>query len=182
MRIPAGSSNAASNRCFVSAKARTPIRFAARIVHEALAQLTLDPAVRALEFVSSLTVSGVAVQLDVIVVIRADGRHRLDVVEARSVRDIDEEGLVLLAQEALALPALVMTPADLRREPYATNCCLVWNGRHVQVRASDRVRILQALTEDGPMPLGQLATEARWSHDHVGQSFPWRAKTSLKSI
>jgi hypothetical protein len=168
MSAPAGLSKAASNRCFISAKTSAPIRFSARIVQEALVQLTLDPAVRALGLIPSVELSGTPVQPDAIVVCRADGRYYLDVVEARKLHEFDEEGLMRLAFEQLGLPPLTMSPAALRRQPYASNCCLVWNNRHVPVRASDRVCILQALTDDGPMPLGRLAAEARWSHDPVG--------------
>jgi len=164
----AGVSKVASNRCFVSAKAATPIRFAAPIVKKALVQLTLDPSVHALQFIPSAEVLGMPVQIDAIVVCRADNKHYLDVIEARKQHDLDEEGLILLALEQLGLAPLTVSPADLRQQPYASNCCLVWNSRHLQVRASDKVRVLQALTEDGPMSLGRLAAETRWSPDPVG--------------
>lgn len=153
---------------FVAPKAATAIPVAHELVRDALIQAALDPAVRAIEFVPTVDVSGTNVQIDAIVVSHADGRYLLDVMGARTICDIDEVGLVLMAIDKLALPTLTVTPADLRRQPYASNCCLVWNSRNVRVRASDRVRILQALTEDGPMPLDRVAAEARWTTDPIG--------------
>jgi hypothetical protein len=51
---------------------------------------SLDPQVRAIGHVSSAHVASVAVALDVIVLTRDDGH--LDVVPARRVRDLEEEG------------------------------------------------------------------------------------------
>ena len=157
-----------SQTCFTSAKTAAPVRFDGHIVHKALVQLSLNPTVRALEFIPSAEVSGTHVPLNAIVVSQPDGQRLLDVVEARRLRDLDEEALSLLAIERLGLEPLTITPAELRRQPYATNCCLVWNCRNLRVHASDRVRILQLLTEDGPMTLGRLASEARWTTDAVG--------------
>jgi hypothetical protein len=159
---------AASQSCFNSAKTPAPVRFDGAIVHKALVHLTLDPAVRAIDVITSVDVLGANVPLDAIVVHRADGRHLLDIVEARKIRDLDDEALVLLAIEKLGLKTLTLDAAEIRRQPYATNCRLVWNCRNVNVQASDRVRILNALTEDGPMALGRLASEARWTTDAVG--------------
>jgi hypothetical protein len=157
-----------SQACFTSAKTAAPIRFEARVVHKALVQLSLNPTVGALEFIPSAEVSGTHVLLNAIVVCQPDGRRLLDVVEARRLRDLDDEALSLLAIERLGLEPLTITPAELRRQPYASNCCLVWNCRNLRVHASDRVRILHAVAEDGPMTLGRIASEARWTTDAVG--------------
>jgi hypothetical protein len=162
------SRRAPSQTCFTSAKTAAPVRFEARIVHKVLVHLTLDPAVRAIDVIPSVDVLGTNVPLDAIVVHGADDHHLLDIVEARKIRDLDDEALVLLAIEKLGLKTLTIDAAEIRRQPYAGNCCLVWNCRNVKVPASDRVRILHALTEDGPMALGRLASEARWTTDAVG--------------
>ena len=44
---------------------------------------------------------------------------------------------------------------------------MVWNCRYLRIQASDRVRVMQALNEDGPMPLIRLSAEVRWSIDPV---------------
>jgi hypothetical protein len=160
-------SHRASNRLFVSAKTVSPIRFTAPAVHTALVQATLDPAVRSLGFVPTVVVSNTTVTVDVAVLSRPDGRYRLDVAGADQVRDIDEEGLFLLALERLGLPPLTLTHEDLERQPHHSNCCLVWASRRVRVHASDRIRSLQLLTEEGSATLSQTAAEMRLASDPV---------------
>jgi hypothetical protein len=60
------------------------------------------------------------------VVVRDDGRFYLDVVEARPVRDVETEGLALIALDRLGLPPLTLHAADIRREPGFANAKTVW--------------------------------------------------------
>jgi hypothetical protein len=73
---------------FISAKTTTAIPARHPLVLDALVQTTLDPQVRALEFIPTATVGASPVALKAIVVVRDDGRFHLDVVEARPVRNI----------------------------------------------------------------------------------------------
>jgi hypothetical protein len=73
----------------------------------------------------------------------------------------------LLAVDHLGLPPLTITAADLRREPRAANSSLVWGCRDRRIWISDRVRALEALTDEGPMQLARLSAELRWSADPV---------------
>jgi hypothetical protein len=167
MSVSTSASHRVSNRLFISAKTLSPIRFTAPAVHTALVQVTLDPAVRSLGFVPALQVSNTTVTVDVAVISRSDGRYRLDVTDAHQVRDIDEEGLFLLALEQLGLPPLTLTREDLDREPHSSNCSLVWASRRVRVHASDRIRSLQLLIEEGSATLSQTAAEMRLASDPV---------------
>ena len=49
--------------------------------------------------------------------LQEDGAFYLDVVQARRVRDLDDEGLVQIALRDLGLKQLVITVADLKQEP-----------------------------------------------------------------
>jgi hypothetical protein len=152
---------------FVAAKATTAIPAADELVRHALIQAALDPAVRAIEFIPTVAVYGSVIALDVIVLRGDDGRRVLDIVETRPVRSLDDEGLALLAVDQLGLPALTLTAADIRREPRAGNCRLVWNHRHYRVNAGDRVHVLQVLTEEGEMTLARAAAQCRFAFDAV---------------
>jgi hypothetical protein len=152
---------------FISAKAATAIPVAHQLVRDALIQAALDPEVRAIEFIPTVTAFEQIIALDAIVFRTADGRQVLDIPEARPLRSIDDEGLALLAADQLGLPALTITTADIRRQPRAANSSLVWNCRYLRIQASDRVRVMQALSEDGPMPLIRASAEVRWSIDPI---------------
>ena len=149
-------SQGAAAPLFVSAKCRTAIPLRHDLVRDALVQVSLDPLVRAIEFVLAARVRQAPVALDAIVVSRDDGRHVLDVVPARPVRDVEAEGLALLALEHLGLPLLTVTEAEIRSEPRYANARLVWQYRQYPVGIDQRMRILTVLRDDGPMSFGCL--------------------------
>jgi hypothetical protein len=152
---------------FIAAKAAAAVPWTHELVRCALIQASLDPAVRTIDFIPTVAAYGKIIELEAIVFRGDAGRQMLDIPELRRLRDIDDEGLALLASDQLRLTMLTLTAADLRREPRASNASLVWTCRHTGVRASDRVRALQTLSEDGPMPLSRLSAEVRWSADPV---------------
>ena len=73
-----------------------------------------------------------------------------------ALRDLEDEGLVLIALQALGLAPLTRTTADIRREPRLANSRLVWSHRLHPVGIGRRRRILQVLGDDGPMALSRL--------------------------
>jgi hypothetical protein len=150
---------------FISAKTTTAIPALHPLVRDALVQASLDPQVRALEFVPTAMVEAAQVALQAIVVVRDDGRFHLDVVDARRVRDIDEEGLALIALGRLGLVPLTLTAADIKREPRFANARAVWAYRLHPVGIEMRLRILTVLQEDGPLPLGCLLKRVRTVRD-----------------
>lgn len=152
-------------RPFLSAKATCAIPTRCTIQWDALVQATLDPAVRSIEFIASASVRSTSIDLNAVVVCRNDGRHLLDVVPARPLRDVEGEGLALIALSELAFPTVVLTAADIQREPLFSNCRLVWTYRMHPVGIGMRVRILQTLAEDGPMPLAQLLAAIQGDRD-----------------
>lgn len=153
---------------FVSAKAPLPIPARHPALREALVQACLDPRVRSIAHVPSSHVSSAPlepVQVDAVVLTRDDGRFYLDVVPARQVRDLDDEGLFLIALRELELTPVVVTAEDLSREPRCGNCRIVWSNHGRFVPVGQRIRILQILRDDGPMELVRLLENIRSDRD-----------------
>ncbi|MBR0793053.1 hypothetical protein JQ631_28605 [Bradyrhizobium manausense] len=153
---------------FVSAKAPVPIPARHPALREALVQASLDPAVRSIRHIPSSPVASAPlepVDVDAVVLTKDDGRFHLDVVPARQVRDLDDEGLVLIALRELELKPLVVTADELHREPRCSNCRIVWPNRGRFVPVGLRIRILQILRDDGPMELIRLLESVRSDTD-----------------
>lgn len=142
---------------FSSAKTAAPIATRHPALREALAIASLDPEVRAISHVATANAGPAqVVDVDAVVLTRVDGPYYLDVVPARRVRELDEEGLVLIALRELGLQHLVITAEDLRSEPRRSNVRLVWSYRDHPIPVPLRLRILKALADEGPMELGRL--------------------------
>ncbi|MFK4381031.1 hypothetical protein [Bradyrhizobium sp. USDA 223] len=136
---------------------RSPVPARHPALREALAIASLDPAVRAISHVATAP-AGTAqvVEVDAVVLTRLDGRFYLDVVPARRIRSLDEEGLALIALRELGVKQLIVTAEDLRAEPRRSNVSLVWSYKDRPVSLPLRLRILKALADEGPMELGRL--------------------------
>ncbi|WLA85192.1 hypothetical protein [Bradyrhizobium elkanii] len=142
---------------FTSAKTNAPVPARHAALREALVQASLDPAVRTILHVPAAPAgSAQVVDIDVVVLSRLDGRFYLDVVPARRIRLLDEEGLVQIALRELGLQQLVVTAEDLRSEPRRSNVRLAWSYKDRPVSLPLRLRILKALADEGPMELGRL--------------------------
>lgn len=142
---------------FSSAKTAAPIPARHPALREALAIASLDPAIGTIShFAKAHAGPAQVVDVDAVVLTRLDGPWYLDVVPARRVRDLDEEGLVQIALRELGLQQLVVTAEDLRFEPRRSNTHLVWSYRNRPVPVPLRLRILKALADEGPMELGRL--------------------------
>ncbi|HVV41973.1 MAG TPA: hypothetical protein VHC94_13010 [Nitrobacter sp.] len=141
---------------FVSAKTTVPIPARHPALREALVRASLDPAVRAISHLPSAHVGPAALDLDIVVVERGDGRFRLDVVPARRIRSVADERQFRAAAAELRLPPLVVTAELLRAEPVRANCDLVWSHRGRAVPIDLRMQILRLLVDDGPMALDRL--------------------------
>lgn len=152
---------------FVSAKTTVAIPTPCALVRDALVQASLDPSVRAIEFLAQAWVGTTPVDLGAIIIVRDDGRFVLDVVPARPIREVEREDLALIALAELGLTPITLTTADIRREPRFANSNLVWNYRLHPVGISMRMRVLQALADDGPMTLSRLLS-AVWSDRDPG--------------
>lgn len=150
---------------FVSAKTTVAVPASCDDVKDALVQASLDPSVRSIEFIPSARVCQTSVDLNAIVVVRDDGRFLLDVVAARPSRDAGDEGLASIALKTFGLPTIILTSVDIRRDPRFENARLVWGYRHHPVGIGLRMRILQVLTDDGPMALINLLKAVQCARD-----------------
>ena len=150
---------------FVSAKAATPIPARHPALRDALVQASLDPQVRSIAYVASANVASEQVELDAILVQRDDGHFLFDVIPARRIRDLEQEGLALIALSRLGLAPLTLTAEEIRLEPRFTNARLVWSYRGAHVPIGLRLSILQTLLDEGPMPLGELLKSIRSDRD-----------------
>jgi hypothetical protein len=164
MRVSQAAKGAAST-LFISAKTTVAIPSPCSLVRDALIQSTLDPSVRAIEFLAQARVAATQVDLNAIVIVRDDGRFYLDVVAARKLRDAEDEGLALIALAELDLAPITLTAADIKREPRFANSRLVWSYRLAPVGISLRMRVLQTLGDDGPMSLSRLLGAVRSDRD-----------------
>jgi hypothetical protein len=164
MRVSRNTKAIAGDR-FISAKTTVGIPASCSLVRDALVQATLDPTVRSIEFLARARVSASPVEIDAIVIVRDDGRFVLDVVPARPLRDVDHEGLALIALSQLSLTPLTLTAADIKREPRFANSRLVWSYRLHPVGTTLRMRVLQILADDGPMTLSRLLSAVRGDRD-----------------
>jgi hypothetical protein len=156
--------HAAAN-LFISAKTSVAIPASCALVRDALIQASLDPQVRGIEFLAQARVGATPVDLDAIVIVRDDGRFVLDVVAGRPVRDVEQEGLTLIAYSRLGLSQITLTASDIKREPRFANSRLVWSYRLAPVGISMRMAVLQVLADDGPMALSRLLSSLRSDRD-----------------
>ncbi len=146
---------------FSSAKTASPVPARHPALREALVQASLDPAVRTILHVPAAPAGTAQVDVDTVVLARDDGRFHLDVVPARLVRDLDEEGLIQIALRDLGLQQLVVTAEDLRTEPRRSNVRAVWSYKDRPVSLPLRLRLLKTLVDEGPMELGRLLETVR---------------------
>jgi hypothetical protein len=156
MRASQFRKTATSPRLFVGPKSSAAIPISSLLLRDAVLQATLDPAVRTIDFVPSARVDQATVKLNAVVLQRDDGRYMLDVVEARPLRDIDGEGLFLLALEQLKISTLELTAADIRKEPRFSNCREIWRHKAHPVSMGMRMGIQRALEDEGPLSILQL--------------------------
>jgi hypothetical protein len=150
---------------FVSAKTATVIPARHPALRDALIQASLDLEVRSIAYVASTFVASEQVELDAVVVQRDEGRFLLDVVPARRIRDVEKKGLAQIALSELGLKRIILTAEEIHREPRYTNARFIWSYREIPVPVGLRMRILQTLLDEGPMPLGELLKSIRSERD-----------------
>jgi hypothetical protein len=156
---------------FISAKTTVPIPNRGGLVRDALIQTSLDPKVRAIDFVEGTPLGKAPLNLDAIVVERDDGRFVLDIVPGRSLRGLDEAELVETALANLGLTPIVVSAADIRREPLFSNARHVWACSQRAVHIGMRLRIVRTLSEDGPMNLDHLCSMVEGPQDPAAAVF-----------
>jgi hypothetical protein len=109
-------------------------------------QLLLDPHVRALEFRTSLSFSGREVQIQMFVADLDEGsRVAFDIIDGRPYRNLDAEGLLLLALESHGIRIIEIDYAAIDAEPRASNTRRLWSYREHRVPAPVRAAVDRAL-------------------------------------
>jgi hypothetical protein len=141
-------------RLFLTAKSPTPIPVGDAVRLDLLIQLALDPAITAIEHIASVNLCGVAYPLDLLLATRGPARLILDV--GPPLRDLDDEGTLLLAADELRAMIVPLSPDDVRARPRSSNSRLVWAYRNRRVPADGRERIFAAIEDDGECTVASL--------------------------
>jgi hypothetical protein len=157
--MPSPKRRSPSERIFLSAKSATTIPIRSDLHHDALCQCALDPTVTRIEFFACVKLGAVACPLNTIAIIRDGRRLVLEIGDNLEPRDLDQEGLYLLALEKLNATPLTLSTRDILREPHHSNCRLVWSyhDRHASIASRDR--ILRLIEDTGPISIKILCRD-----------------------
>jgi hypothetical protein len=152
---------------FRCAKAAAPITIGSHLQHDLAMQCSLDPAVRALRFLPSLPFEGATIAVEMIVADFDDGRFALDIVEDRPLRDLDSDGLLLLAIAESGIALKETSAEEILAEPFATNCRHVWTHRSAGLPPTKVASITEALRAHGPMHISELSKVIHFQGDII---------------
>ncbi len=119
-------------------------------------QLSLDPLVRSIKYVDSLSALRRRVKVEMLIADREDGRFAYDLIDERPPRDLDEEGLLLIALQENCIGLIEVDRTHVNEEPRAGNCLFIWKHRSHPVDVSARTAIDRALTKRGPLTIREL--------------------------
>src|ERR1700738_4505636 len=84
---------------FRTPKSTSAIPRRSRCFNHLAIQLSVDPLVRSIKYVDSLSALRRRVKVEMLIAEREDGRFAYDLIDERPPRDLDEEGLLLIALE-----------------------------------------------------------------------------------
>jgi hypothetical protein len=121
-------------------------------------QLSLDPSVTWLEYVESLPFAECTVMVEMLVADNDEGRVAFDIVDERPVRDIDSEGLLLLALEHHQIRIVEIDSASINDEPRASNSLRIWRHRGLPVEKGLVAKIDRALAGQQSVSIRSLGT------------------------
>ncbi|MET4799188.1 hypothetical protein [Bradyrhizobium sp. LB11.1] len=130
---------------FTSAKTSGPILIDSAVARDALIRATIDPIVRSIEKLADPAPSGALA-----VLVRDDGRFAYGLG--------DDGHPVPDAAHAWPIRPMIITLADLYREPANSNDRLIWACRDRRVSSGLRYQIVQALTDGGPSRIDDLVS------------------------
>jgi hypothetical protein len=115
-------------------------------LHRLAVQLTLDPDVLSLELVESLSVAGRDVEIGMLVAQFKQTAVAYDIVDEREYRDLDSEGMLLIALDLHRIARVEVDADTIQAEPRATNSDRIWGHRGLDVGRSLRADIETALS------------------------------------
>jgi len=153
-------------------KARSAIPKQSSTFNKLVVRLAIDPTVKSVEYVDSLPLRGDRVDIRMLVAERDDGKYAYDLVDERLARDLDLEGLVLLALEENFIKLVEIDRTQVNQQPELSNCLRIWQNRNYSVADSTRSAIEEALCAHGPLPIKKLG-------QIVGIASPFRATCAL---
>jgi hypothetical protein len=151
------------DRLFVSAKSAVAIPLLNSLTRDALIQASLDPSVSKIDYLSSATIEGHHVRLNAIVLHRDNRKYCLEIEGAMPLRDLDEEGLVLIAFADLGIASLEKTAKEILREPGCSNAREIWRNVNTEVSFNDRAEIIAAFETHGSLSIRELHKVAKVS-------------------
>jgi hypothetical protein len=143
--------------CFDGAKVCSPIKIGSQLQLDLATQCSLDPAVHALGFLPALQFAGSVVDIQMLVADFDEGRFALDIVDDRPPRDVDTEGLQLLAIADRGLGLMEFCADEILSEPYVSNCRRVWSYRTDVIAPSTIASVTEVLRSDASMSIGELS-------------------------
>lgn len=109
-------------------------------------ELLLDPHLTVLRYRSSLSYSGREIPVQMFIADLDDGeRVAFDLLNERPYRDIDAEGLLLLALRSHGINLIEIDYATIDAEPRASNTRWLWSFREHQVPSELRAAVDRAL-------------------------------------
>lgn len=119
-------------------------------------QATLDQGVRHIEYHPMATVDDHVVASETLILARDDGRYAIDFIDARPPEDPEGQGLLQIGFEQGCSGIIEVTAADIGREPHLSAARQVWRFNAVTITTGDRAQVLDALDQEGPLPLRAL--------------------------
>jgi hypothetical protein len=161
-----------SSSLFVGPKCASAIPTTHPLVRDVVIQASFDASVTRIEFLPSIRIGRHTVVVNSVVITKDTRRCLLDIVDARPLRTIDDEGLLLLALEQSGIETIQISESAIRREPRCSNAREIWRSRFRKLSSRDRLNILDALDESGPLSIAQLVSE-------LGDSDCWEKVLSL---
>ena len=125
-------------------------------------QLSLDNDVNWLEYVQILPLPefNVHVTVEMMVADRGDGRVAFDLIDERSPRDIDADGLLLLALEHHQIRLVEMDDVSVNEEPRVSNSLRIWRHRGHRVERGVVAAIDRALAGQQYVSIRRLGAMA----------------------
>lgn len=158
--------SAKQRKLFTAAKVSDGIPLTSPLLVDALIQACLDPQILRIEMLATGPLRVMEQGQEFVVLHAGDGRRfALDLADEDSPRDVDGYGLFLVAAEEVGVDLLQRSKCDIRREPLFSNCGLVWSHVNHRVAIGDRIRIMQMLTEEGSLRIGDIVRNGPYRGD-----------------
>jgi hypothetical protein len=150
---------------FQSAKTAVGIPHPGGLVHDALIQNTLAPAVRAIGYIGTATAGSREIAVAAITITRDDGRYHLDIAPARTLRSIEDDRLASQALYELGYMSMEVPASDIMSEPRFSSARAVWTYRRCFVSLEMRFKIQSVLADEGPLSLHHLCSLVQGPQD-----------------